>query len=98
MAHYHMRRPVLFFIGILVIRAEVCFAPCHHRLQDGDEALPKLGQGVFHLRRDFFVNLPVEEPVAFQFPELLCQRGLRDPVKAAQQFPEPLDFVKGHIP
>ena len=36
--------PMLFFIGILVIRAEVCFAPCHHGLQDGDEALPKLGK------------------------------------------------------
>ncbi len=36
--------PMLFLIGILVIRAEVCFAPCHHRLQNRDEALPKLGQ------------------------------------------------------
>ena len=35
---------MLFFVGILVIRAEVCFAPCHHGLQDGDEALPKLSK------------------------------------------------------
>jgi len=31
----------------------------------------------------------VENPIAFQFPELLCQRGLCDSVKAAYQFPEP---------
>ena len=89
---------MLFFIGILVIRAEVCFAPCHHGLQDGDEALTKLGKGIFHLWRDFLVNLPMEETIAFQFPELLCERGLCDSVKTAHQFPEPLDFVKGHIP
>ena len=88
----------LIFIRILPIRAEVCLAPCHHRLQDGDEALAKFGERIFYLRRDFSVNFPVEEAVTFQFPELLCERGLRDAVKAAHQLPEPLDFVKGYIP
>ena len=89
---------MLFLIGILVIRAEVCLAPCHHDLQDGDEALSKLGERIFHLRRDFLINFPMEETVAFQFPELLGERGLCDAVKAAHQFPEPLGFVKGYIP
>ena len=84
----------LIFIRILPVRAEVCFAPCHHGLQDGDEALTKPGKGIFHLRRDFPVNLPMEETITFQFPELLCERGLSDSVKAAHQFSEPLDFVK----
>lgn len=87
-----------FLIRALVIRAEVCLAPCHHRLQDGDETLAKFGERIFYLRRDFSVNFPVEKPVAFQFPELLSERGLCNTVKAAQQFPEPLDFVKGYIP
>lgn len=92
------RKDESFLIRALVIRAEVCLTPCHHRLQDGDETLAKFGERIFYLRRDFSVNFPVEEPVAFQFPELFCQRGLCNTVKAAQQFPEPLDFVKGYIP
>ena len=89
---------MLLLIRILTVGAEVCFAPCHHGLQDGNEALPKFSKRVFHFGRDFPINFPVEETVTFQFPELLCERGLRDAVKAAHQFPEPLDFVKGHIP
>ena len=88
----------LIFIRVLPIKAEVCLAPSHHGLQNGDEALAEFGKRIFHLRWDFLVNLPMEETVAFQFPELLCERGLCDSVKAAHQFPEPLDFVKGHIP
>ncbi len=89
---------MLFFIGVLPVGAEVCLAPCHHGLQDRDEALPEFSKGIFHFGRNFPVNLPVEETVTFQFPELFCERGLRDAVKAAHQLPEPLDFVKGHIP
>lgn len=36
--------PMLFLIGVLVIRAEVCSNPCHYRLQNRDNTLPKLGQ------------------------------------------------------
>ncbi len=88
----------LIFIRILPIRAEVCFAPGHHGLQNRNKALTEFGKRIFHFRRDFLVNLPMEETITFQFPELLCERGLRDSIKAAHQFPEPLDFVKGHIP
>ena len=88
----------LIFIRILPVRAEVCFAPCHHGLQNRDEALAEFSKRIFHLRRDFLVNLSVEEAITFQFPELLCECRLCDSVKAAHQFPEPLDFVKGHIP
>ena len=88
----------LFFIGILPVGAKVCLAPCHHGLQDGDEAYAEFSKRIFHLRRDFLVDFPVEEAIVFQFPELLCERGLGDAVQAAHQFPEPLDFVKGYIP
>ena len=33
-----MEGELLIFIGILPIRAEICLAPCHHSLQNGDEA------------------------------------------------------------
>ena len=64
----------LFFIRILPVGAEVCFAPCHHALQDGDKALAEFSKRIFHFGRDFLINLPVEETVTFQFPELLCER------------------------
>ncbi len=64
----------LFFIRILPVGAEVCFAPCHHGLQDGDKALAEFSKRIFHFGRDFLINLPVEETVTFQFPELLCER------------------------
>ncbi len=89
---------MLFLIRILPVRAEICLAPRHHGLQDGDEALPEFCERIFHFRWDFPVDFPMEEPIAFQLPELLRERGLCDPVKAAHQFPEPLDFVKRHIP
>ena len=73
----------LFFIQILPVGTEVCLAPCHHGLQDGNEALAEFSKRIFHFGRDFLINLPVEETVTFQFPELLCERGLRDAVKAA---------------
>ena len=88
----------LIFIRIAPIGAEVCLAPCHHGIQDRDKAFSKFSKRIFYLRRDFLVNFPVEETVTFQFPELLCERGLRDTVKAAHQLPEPLDFVKGYVP
>ena len=88
----------LFFIRILPVRAEVCLAPCHHGLKDRDKALAEFSKRIFYLRRNFLVNFPVEETVTFQFPELLCERGLRDAVKAAHQFTKTLDFVKGYIP
>ena len=64
----------LFFIRILPVGAEVCFAPCHHGLQDGDKALAEFSKRIFHFGRDFLINLPVEETVTFQLPELLCER------------------------
>lgn len=42
-----------------------------------------------HFQRNFPINLAVEETVLLQFPKLLCERGLRDTVKAAQQFTGP---------
>ena len=35
---------LLFFIGVLPVGAEVCLAPCHHGLQDGDKALAEFGK------------------------------------------------------
>ena len=52
---------MLFFIGVLPVRAEVCLAPSHHGLQDGDEALTEFGKRIFHLRRDFLVDFPMED-------------------------------------
>lgn len=49
----------VIFIRILPIRAEVCFAPSHHGLQNRDEALAEFGKRIFHLRWDFLVNLPM---------------------------------------
>lgn len=89
---------LLFFIRILPVKAEIGLAPRHHSLQDGNETFAKFCQGIFHLRRDFLINLPVKEAVAFQFPELFGEGGLCDAVKAAQQFAEPLYLIKGHIP
>ena len=61
---------MLFLIKILPVRAEVRLAPRHHGLQDGEEALAEFCERIFHFRRDFPVDFPVEEPVAFQLPEL----------------------------
>lgn len=49
-------------------------------------------------KRDFLIDFPVEKTVAFQFPQLLCQGGLSNPIQTAHQFPKPLDFVKRYIP
>ena len=53
---------------------------------------------IYEPYHDSLVTSEVAGAVTFQFPELLCERGLCDSVKAVQQFTEPLDFVKGYIP
>lgn len=85
-------------VRILIVRTETGFAPFYHHLQDRDKAFPQCGQRVFYFGRDFPVYFSVQETVAFQFPELLCQCGLCDAFQTAHQFPETLDFIKSDIP
>lgn len=51
--------------------------PGLHLLQDGNEALAHLRQGVFHLGRNLAKNLPVNQAVGLEFAQLPGQHALR---------------------
>ena len=89
--------PVL--VGVDVIRrAEVRFAPQQHVVQHRQKALAHGREGVLHPGRNLGIDLPVEKAVGLQLAELPGQGGLSDAVQAAQQRPEALYPVEGHIP
>ena len=77
---------------------EAGLAPGQHTVENGDEALSQLRQGVLHTGRDLLIDLPVEEAVPLQLPQGFGQAGLGDSVQPPLKLPEPLDPVGGYIP
>ncbi len=59
--------------GLFVLAAQVIGAPVPHSHQDGHQAFSRLRQGIFHFGRNYRENLPVDQLLGFQLPQLLGQ-------------------------
>jgi hypothetical protein len=67
----------------------VGFAPLVHGDEDGLQGLAQRRQEVFHPRRHFRVDLPPDEAVRLQLPQLLSERSVRNAGQGPVQFAEP---------
>src|SRR5258708_7747833 len=71
----------------------VLLPPLAHQFGNRPQRLAVRSQRVFHLWRDFGVNLAVDDPVPFELAKLLGQHPLADTGNFAAQFGEPPDGV-----
>ena len=55
---------------------KILVSPCLNIVEDGQETLAKLRQGILHPRRNLTKIVTKNKAIGFQFPELLGKRTL----------------------